>query len=96
MMGFDKKVLYSNEQRDWFNNDLVRLSDWFNDYAELDYWVSCDKEEWIIKQSELENIPEEAFEHPISGRTEEEMRRFIAECIRCAKMCDGECRLEWF
>ena len=96
MRGFNKKTLYSAEQRDWFNNNKCRLADWFNDYADLDCWIDCGKEEWMIQQNELENIPEEAFRHPIEGTTEEEMRRFIAECIRCAKLTEGECILEWF
>lgn len=96
MRGFSKKTLYSAEQRDWFNNDECRLADWFNDYADLDCWLECGREEWMIRQDELEKIPEEAFKDPIKGRTEEEMRRFIAECIRCAKLTDGECFLEWW
>ena len=96
MRGFVNKTLYSAKQKDWFNNDKSELAGWFNDYAELDLWIDCNKEEWVIRQSELEGIPEDAFKHPIYGRTEEEMRRFVAECIRCAKLTDGECHLEWW
>lgn len=96
MAGFDIKTLYSAEQMDWFNNDQADLADWFNDYARLECCIEGGKDEWMVRQDELENIPEKAFKNPVTNRTEEEMRRFIAECIRCAKLTDGECHLEWW
>ena len=95
MSGFSVKTLYSAKQRDWFNNDSSDLADWLNEYTDEGY-INSSMDEWVITLSALESIPEEAFKNPVTDRTEEEMRRFIAECIRCAKLTEGECILEWW
>lgn len=93
--GYDLSVRYSKEQKDWFNSESYELSKWLNRNSEC-CDLDCETNEWIVKEEGLESIPDEAFKKPPVGRTEEEMRRFVAECIRCAKMNDGECHLEWF
>ena len=95
LRGYDLSVRYSREQKDWFNHDSYALADWFNANAEC-CDLSGDASEWDIELAELESIPDEAYKNPVRGRTEDEMRRFVAECIRCAKLTEGECHLEWW
>lgn len=95
-LGYDLSVRYSQKQGCFFNNDSFGLAEWFNINAGH-CAVEGGSSDWTINLEDLESIPEDAFKRfPIEGRTEDEMRRFIAECIRCAKLTDGECHMEWF
>lgn len=92
--GYDLKVRFSPNQADWFNNRQYDLAEWLNNYGE-DIYVSAGDPDWVINKSDLEKLPEEAFKDPPYRSTEEEMRRWVAECIACADK-DGEVHMEWF
>ena len=94
--GFNTKVLYSTKQEDYFNWKPFELAEWFNDYTESPGFIDSEDTEWMLTREALESIPEEGYKNPVEGYTEEEMRRFVAECIRCAKLNSDECYLEWF
>ena len=92
--GYTLSVRYSKDQRDWFNNQQSELANWLNDNCD-EVFLDEDAPEWAIQKSELEGIPEEAYLEAMRAVSPEELRRFVAESIKCAQE-DGMVYYEWF